>query len=152
MFQIDKAKMEDVESIHGLINAAAVRQQMLARSLQSIYENLRAFVVCRNEKGQVIGCCAMEIVWRDMGEIRSLVVSSRYRGKGIGALLVSSCLDEAKSLGIRKIFTLTYVEDFFKKLGFRKLDKKKLPHKIWNDCINCPHFPDCDEVALITNL
>ena len=146
---ITKARLADVEAIHQLIISAAGKEQMLARSLQSIYENLRAFVVCRDLTGKVIGCCALQIVWDDMGEIRSLAVLPRYKGKGIGSKLVSACLDEARELGIPKVFTLTYVPAFFKKQGFRTIDKKKLPHKIWADCIHCPHFPDCDESALI---
>ncbi len=149
MHTIAKAALSDVAEIHQLIMAAAEKQQMLARSLQSIYENLRAFVVCRNRAGDVIGCCALQIVWNDMAEIRSLVVLPRYKGKGIGAALVESCMNEARVLGIPKVFTLTYVPEFFKKQGFKAIDKNKLPHKIWADCIHCPHFPDCDEVALL---
>ncbi len=149
MNTITRAKLSDVEQIHQLIIAAAEKQQMLARSLQSIYENLRSFVVCRNPKGDVIGCCALQIVWSDMGEIRSLAVLPRYKGKGIGTQLVKACMAEAKTLGIPKVFTLTYVPAFFKKQGFKVIDKKKLPHKIWADCIHCPHFPDCDETALL---
>ena len=149
MHTMTKAALSDVAAIHHLIMGAAEKQQMLARSLQSIYENLRAFIVCRNTKGDVIGCCALQIVWDDMAEVRSLAVLPRYKAKGIGSALVQACLDEAKALGIPKVFTLTYVPRFFKKQGFKVIDKKKLPHKIWADCIHCPHFPDCDETALV---
>ncbi|HSV43201.1 MAG TPA: N-acetyltransferase [Candidatus Bathyarchaeia archaeon] len=149
MYQAEKAKIADVETIHALINEAAKKNQMLPRSLQSLYENLRSFFVCRDGTGEAIGCCALAIAWSDMAEIRSLAVSTRYKKRGIGSILVSACLQEAKELGIKKVFTLTYVPGFFKKQHFRVIDKKKLPHKIWSDCIHCPHFPDCDEVSLI---
>ncbi len=149
MYQVEKAKISDVETIHALINDAAKKNQMLPRSLQSLYENIRSFFVCRDHNGKVLGCCALEIAWKDMAEVRSLAVARRMRKHGIGAMLVEACLTEAKGLGIKKVFTLTYVPGFFKKQHFRVVDKKKLPHKIWSDCIHCPHFPDCDEVALI---
>ena len=152
MYFIEKAGILDVEAIYELIRKSAKKDEMLARSLQSIYENLRAFFVCRNKAGTVIGCCALQIVWKELAEVRSLAVSPRYKGKGVGSKLVLTALMEARDLGIRKVFTLTYVPQFFKTLKFKPLDKKKLPHKIWMDCINCPHFPDCDEEALMITL
>lgn len=152
MYYMTKADISDVEAIHALVKKAAQKDEMLPRSLQSIYENLRAFFVCRNGKGGVVACCALQIVWKDLAEIRSLAVMPRYKGKGIGSRLVMTALMEARQLHIKKVFTLTYVPQFFRKLKFKPIDKKKLPHKIWTDCIHCAHFPDCDEEALITSL
>lgn len=86
---------------------------------------------------------------RTIAEIRSLAVKKESQKKGIGSLLVKKCLNEAKKLGVNKVFVLTYIPEFFKKTGFMELDKSKLPQKIWGDCIRCPKFPECDEVALI---
>jgi len=152
MVSIDKAGILDVEAIYNLIRKSAKKDEMLPRSLQSIYENLRAFWVCRNAAGKVIGCCALQIVWKELAEVRSLVIDPRYKGKGLGRQLVEAALTEARELGIKKVFTLTYVPEFFKRLKFRPVDKKKLPHKIWSDCIVCPHFPDCHEEALMINI
>ena len=80
---------------------------------------------------------------------RSLAVTESHQKRGIGALLVESCLDEAASLEIGKVFVLTYQAGFFRKMGFVDTDKQNLPHKIWSDCLHCPKFPDCDEDALI---
>ncbi|MGB9677413.1 MAG: GNAT family N-acetyltransferase, partial [Candidatus Ratteibacteria bacterium] len=80
---------------------------------------------------------------------RSLAVKKDSQKKGIGSLLVKKCLSEAKKLGVKKVFVLTYIPEFFKKTGFKELDKSKLPQKIWGDCIRCPKFPECDEIALI---
>lgn len=149
MYRITKADISDVEAIHSLIKKSAQKDEMLSRSLQSIYENLRAFLVCRTEKGTVIGCCALQIVWKDMAEVRSLAIAPRHKGRNIGTKLVMTALMEARQLGVKKVFTLTYASEFFRKLKFKSISKKKLPHKIWTDCINCAHFPDCDEEALI---
>ncbi|MFC1514271.1 N-acetyltransferase [Candidatus Omnitrophota bacterium] len=144
-----KASLEDVHHIHVLINAYAKRGLMLGRSLNYIYEKVRDFSV-HKQRGKVLGCCALNIVgWQNLGEIKSLAVEKKYQKKGIGKSLVDACLKEAKVLGIKKVFVLTYEPAFFKKLGFKLISKEKLPHKIWSDCLNCPEFPGCHEEALI---
>jgi amino-acid N-acetyltransferase len=87
-----------------------------------------------------------------LAEIRSLAVIEEMRKKGIGAQLVKACLEESKSLGVKRVFALTYQLTFFEKLGFKKVDKTVLPHKIWTDCLNCVKFPDCDEIAVVKEL
>lgn len=146
--KIEKAKISDVVQIQKIINFQAQKGKMLSLSLNEIYDRLRDFWVAK-KNNKIIGTCALHICWENLAEIRSLSVINKEQKKGIGALLVKECLNEAKLLGINKIFTLTYVDAFFKKIGFKKIDKSKLPHKIWKDCINCPNFPDCKEVSLI---
>jgi amino-acid N-acetyltransferase len=91
---------------------------------------------------------ALAVSWEDLAEVRSLAVVESFQRRQIGSQLVQAALDEARDLGIKKVFTLTYRPDFFKTNGFSEVDKRELPHKIWQDCINCPHFPDCNETAL----
>jgi amino-acid N-acetyltransferase len=124
---------------------------MLPRSLSSIYENLRDYFVCENEEGEVIGSAAIHIMWEDLAEVRSLAVREGQMGRGIGTKLVEACISEAIVLGITRVFALTYRPDFFRRLGFREVDKSELPHKIWSDCLKCAKFPDCDEVALVAD-
>jgi len=145
---VEKANIKDTKDIHKLIGFAAKKGGVLPRALSDIYENIRDFFVFRKNK-KVIGCCALHIVWEDLAEIRSLVVRSRYRGKGVARELINKATEEAKMLGIKKIFVLTNQDKFFKKLGFKKVRRDVLPHKIWADCINCPKFPECDEVPFV---
>lgn len=121
---------------------------MLPRSLNELYENLRDFWIYE-EDGKVIACGALHTSWEDLAEIKSLAVSKEKQKQGVGSKLIKSCLDEALDLGIKKIFALTYKPGFFQKEGFQLIEKDQLPHKIWNECIKCPHFPDCQEVPLI---
>ena len=147
-----KATLQDASQIHDLVNSYARRGLMLGRSLNYVYEKIRDFWVQRQRK-KVIGCCALNIVgWQNLAEIKSLAVDKKYQNKGIGKGLVEACLKEARSLGIKKVFVLTYEPDFFKKLGFKLISKEKLPHKIWSDCLNCPEFPGCHEEALIKTI
>jgi amino-acid N-acetyltransferase len=140
--------MGDVRPIHALLAGFAAKGLMLPRSISSLYDHLRDFVVYE-EAGEILGICALHICWDDLAEIRSLAVVESRQKSGIGAQLVGSCLDEAESLEIHNVFVLTYQAAFFRKLGFLDTDKQNLPHKIWSDCLHCSKFPDCDEDALI---
>ena len=145
---IRKARFSDIEEIQRLINRYAEEGALLPRSLNELYENIRDFFVWK-ERGKLLGCCALHISWENLAEIKSLAVSRKVRKKGIGNRLLQSALSEAKDLGIKRVFALTNQEKFFKRNGFKKIKKEKLPHKIWGECIKCPKFPDCDEVAMI---
>ena len=149
--QIKKATIKDVSSIHSLVNKFAKKDEMLPRSFNEIYENLRDFFICIHN-GKIIGAAALHILWDNLAEIRSIAVSKEYQNKGIGKRLVQECLKEAKVLGVKKVFALTYDKSFFKKLGFKDINKNNLPQKIWGDCIKCPKFPKCDEVAVIKTI
>jgi amino-acid N-acetyltransferase len=116
-----------------------------------LYERVRDFYVCQ-EEGEIVGTCALHPCWEDLGEIRSLAVKESYGRRGIGTDLVRTCLQEAQSLGIKRVFALTYKADFFQRLGFQLTDKSKLPQKVWSDCIKCVKFPECDETAMILDL
>ena len=150
-FMIRKARIEDIKKIQELINSFAKLDLMLPRSLNELYENLRDFWVAA-EKNKVVGCCALHISWEDLAEIKSLAVKKDRQKKGIGNELITACLQEAKRLGARKIFVLTYKTDYFKKFGFRRIKNSELPHKIWAECINCCKFPNCQEIALLKEL
>ena len=148
---IRKAKVTDVKKIQKLINHYAKRDKMLPRSLNELYENIRDFVVYA-DGAKVYGCCALHIDWEDLSEIKSLAVMPSKAGIGVGKKLLEECLKEAKALKIKKVFALTYVPGFFKKFGFRIVDKAKLPHKIWSECIKCVYFPGCKEIAVMKEL
>ena len=148
---IRKAKISDVKTIQSLVNQYADSGQMLPRTLNELYENLRDFHVIE-EEGSLLGVCALHVSWDGLAEIRSLAVRKEKIKSGIGTALVRQCLQEASQLGAEKVFVLTYQEGFFKRLGFAAVDKKELPHKIWTDCLNCVKFPNCDESALMINV
>jgi amino-acid N-acetyltransferase len=151
---IRKALVKDVVDIHKLLSAYAAQGLLLPRSLSELYDHLRDFFVIDpvENQGPIIAVCALGICWEDLAEIRSLAVAEDFKGKTYGTKLVERCLADAESLGLRKVFTLTYIPDFFLKLGFKVIEKSELPHKVWSDCLKCPKFPDCDEIAMILNL
>ncbi len=146
-----KARVSDVPQMQHLINYFADEDEMLARSLSEIYENIRDYFVVRQGE-RVIACVALHVSWSDLAEVKSLVVTEDCQQQGIGDQLAEACLKEAKELGIPTVFCLTYKPAFFKKFGFSQVDKTELPHKVWGECYRCPKFPNCDEVALIYHL
>lgn len=148
---IRKAILQDARQIHRLLLQYAKDGLVLPRSLMEIFESIRDFYVFVEEEN-VMGAAALNICWEDLAEIRSLVVAESCYGRGIGRHLVEACLSEARSLGIGRIFALTYEQKFFEKLGFAVIEKSELPQKIWGDCIKCAKFPECDEIALSLSL
>ena len=148
---IRKAKIKDIKPMQNLINYFAKQDLMLPRSLNELYENLRDYWVA-DENNKIVGCCGLRICWDNLAEIKSLAVLRQKQGKGIGENLVRACLNEAKELGAKNIFVLTYKPGYFKKFGFQRIKHADLPHKIWLDCINCPKFPGCEEVAMIKKI
>lgn len=148
---IRKARIGDVKDIQKLLTNFASRGEMLSRSLSELYEALRDFYVFE-EDGQLLGTSALHIVWEDLAEVRSVAVAESVGRRGIGSQVVGACIEEARALGLKRLFCLTYKPDFFAKFGFKVADKSELPHKVWGDCIKCVKFPDCDEIAMILEL
>jgi amino-acid N-acetyltransferase len=148
-----KATAGDVGFIYRLLKKHGDRGELLPRSLSDLYDDVRDFTIFEdNNDGSVVGVCALHVCWEDLAEIRSLAVSEPYQRRGIGSALIKAALAEAHDLGIRRVFTLTYRPDFFKKRGFEIVDKSSLPQKVWTECIKCVKFPDCDEVAMLKPL
>jgi amino-acid N-acetyltransferase len=148
---IRKATLTDGPAIHKLVNSLAQKGLMLARPLSEIYENIRDYFVIE-EREKIVAVAGLHINWEDLAEIKSVAVDRRYQKKGLGREVVQACLDEGLDLGIKRFYVLTYVPDFFKKMGFKRIDRAILPHKVWTECVKCPKFPDCDEIAMIRDV
>lgn len=147
---IRKARVDEVREIQKMLASQAQLGDLLPRSLSELFDNLRdIFVYLDDAQPEIIGTCSMHVCWEDLAEIRSLVVLDSYRGQGIGKKLVEACISEAVTLGLHRIFVLTYQVQFFQRMGFHQVDKATLPHKIWADCLKCVKFPECDETAMI---
>lgn len=145
---VRSAKISDVTAINALINSYAEVDRMLFRSLADIYENLQTFIVVELDE-TIVGCCALEIIWSDLAEIKSLAVGGAYKEKGIGRGLVAAAVEQAVNLGVPKVFALTLEPAFFEKSGFAIVEKEALPMKVWSDCARCSKQQNCDEIAVI---
>jgi amino-acid N-acetyltransferase len=149
---VRRARVTDAAEIQRLITTFADRDEMLHRSLGEIYENIRDFYVAEDEQGRAVACGGLHVCWSHLAEIKSLAVDEACQGQGYGKRIVLACLEEARELGLKTVFALTYKPEFFTKTGFRIVDKATLPHKVWNECIRCPKFPACGEIAVVYDL
>ncbi len=143
-----KPTFDDIEDIYDLVIEYANDGVMLARSRNTLYETIRDMIVAVNEEGNVVGVGALHIIWAELAEVRTMAVSPAVIRQGIGAEIVRRLLQEGRALGVKRFFTLTYKPGFFQTLGFKTITKNELPHKVWKDCIECPKFPNCDEIAM----
>ncbi|WP_416195921.1 N-acetyltransferase [Selenomonas sp.] len=144
-----KATFADIEAIFALVNDYAGDGVMLARSRNTLYETLRDMIVAEDDAGEIVGVGGLHILWDRLAEIRTMAVSPRLMRHGIGGEIVRRLMAEGRTLGVEKFFTLTYKPGFFQTLGFHTVTKDALPQKVWKDCIDCPKFPNCDEIAMV---
>ena len=159
-FMIRRAQIADVPAMAQIINDCAEYGIMLPRSLASLYENVRDFHVAVEadsqgagaDRQQVVGVCGLSVIWANLAEVYALAVAPQCRGQGLGKRLVLACVDEAETLGIKRLMTLTYEKVFFEKMGFAVIDRQQLPLKVWSECVRCPKNQACDEIAMIREL
>ena len=150
--KVRHARVPDAPAICELINHYAERGLMLHRSLENVYDSLREFVVAENDDARIVACLATDIFWADLAELKSVAVAGDHIRMGIGRQLVRKAVDDARSLGITKLFALTYEKEFFERLGFHVIEKDLLPEKVWRECIACPKADRCDEIALVLDM
>jgi len=162
---VRRASLADVEQMHALINRFAGQGWMLAKSRLNLYQNIRDFYVAdayiHAEKradsdpgsaAEFAGCAALHVLWVDLGEIRSLAVEERFQKNGVGRVLIAAVLRDAMALKLPRVVALTYQRAFFERMGFAEVvDKSMLPQKVWGECMDCPKFPNCDEVAMVAD-
>ncbi|MGA2264909.1 MAG: N-acetyltransferase [Phycisphaerae bacterium] len=149
---IRPATVADAEALCEVINYYAERGKMLHRSLESVYNSLRDFLVAGDAEGRFLGCVAVSLFWADLAEVKSLAVRPQEQGKGVGSALIQAALADARRLGVKRLFALTYEKDFFTRHGFEVIDRQDLPEKVWRECISCPKAEACDETAMMLRL
>lgn len=151
MFVVEPARLADAAAIHELVTFWADRGDMLHRPIGEIYEAIRDFKVARLD-GRVVGCGSLHIMGPDLAEVRSLAVAESMQGRGVGAAIVAACVEDARLFGLERVFALTYRPAFFEKQGFRLANVLEFPQKVWNECVRCPFFTNCKEVAVVYDL
>ena len=149
--QVRKATMSDIQPLLQLINSYAAKGIMLPRTEFEMSENIRDFMLAF-AGDRLVGCGALHFYSPTSGEIRSLAVHPAAKTRGIGRIVVETLLGEARKFGLHSVFAFTYVEKFFKRLGFEEVERGELPLKAWKDCLRCPKFQACDEIAVVKYL
>ncbi len=150
----ERAVVFDAPEIHRLIQYwFETTGDVLPRTEGEIYETIRDFIVVRSPSGKnLLAAGALHVEWRDLAEIKSLVVDPGSQGKGLGRIVVEASLEEAVELQLKTVFALTTTPAFFERLGFRISGVSAFPRKVWNECFKCPKYDACDEIAVTIDL
>ncbi|MDR1079824.1 MAG: N-acetyltransferase [Deltaproteobacteria bacterium] len=154
-YQVRKARATDVGQVYGLLKRLAAEGLLLPRSYSSLYEMLQTLYVAESGGGAggiIVGAGALQVSWEDLAEVRSLCVAEGFRGCGVGRAITAAIEADARELAIRRMFALTYVPEFFFRLGYRQVSLDSLPQKVWAVCFSCVHYPDCREIAVVKEL
>lgn len=153
---IRQAREEDIPELVEMINGFAARNLMLPRTEASILNTLPDWLVAveQDELGNesLLGCGALVALTPELAEVRSLAVHERGQGKGVGSLVVENLVALAKAREFSQVCALTLREEFFQRLGFEIVDRWSISPKLWQECIYCPKFHRCDEVAVLKHL
>ena len=146
-----RARPEDVAGIHRLVAHYAAAGLLLPRSQEEICEHIDRFIVLV-EKGQLLGCVALEPYGAELAEVRSLAVDPDTRGRGVGTRLLRAALAAARRRKIARVFAVTHAPEFFGRQGFATSTRWALPEKIARDCRTCPKARTCKLVAVIATV
>ncbi|MDR3204989.1 MAG: N-acetyltransferase [Deltaproteobacteria bacterium] len=152
--RVRKAHVEDVPAIYEILKRFSVQGLLLPRSYVNLYEMLQSFYVAEDERfaDRLAGTASLQVAWEDLAELRSLAVEENSRSRGLGRALAEKAEQDAARLKVKKMFVLTFVPEFFIKLGYRQVSLDSLPQKIWAVCFNCVHYPNCKEIALVKDI
>lgn len=149
--KVQKLTTDYFNQVHDLIKTYSDRRLMLPLSLDELYHRAQAYrVIVKND--QVVACAHLDIFTPSLAEIKSLAVIESEHGKGYGKTLVGDCEKEARIIGIKKLFVLTFQQDFFSKLGYSVVDRATLPEKVYKECVKCAFYEDCKEIAMVKTL
>jgi len=147
-----KPTVDDIEKMQEIVKSEVDKGTILLRTEDEMANTIRSYTVVEVD-GKMAGFTALHIHSRRLSEVRSLIISEKFRGLKLGKKLVEACIEEGIKLGLKQILSLTYQKGFFEALGFDEIEKDQIPeHKIWADCIRCKHFPKCDEIAMVYDL
>ena len=148
---IRPAQLRDIAALGELLSPFVASGVLLPRDETNLTRNLREFFLLE-WRGEIAACAALQIFTRELGEVRSLAVAPQFARRGFGRQLVACVESEAAALGLSRLIALTVEAEFFHKLGYRTVDMRDLPEKLWGVCINCPKFRNCDEIAVQKDL
>ena len=147
-----KPNVTHIDKMQEVVKEEVDNGTILLRTEDEMANTIRSYTVVEVD-GEIAGFTALHIHSARLSEVRSLVISKKFRGLSLGKKLVEACIKEGKYLGLNQILSLTYQKEFFEKLGFDEIEKDQIPeHKIWADCIRCKYFPKCDEIAMVYDL
>jgi amino-acid N-acetyltransferase len=149
--RIRQAESRDIDTIVRTIGHYASQGLMLPRSHAALHDALPNYLVA-DVNGEVVGSGGLEQYSAGTAEIFGLATSPNNSVPGAGSAIVEALIQKARDENISQVFALTLAPGFFQKMGFRNVEHKDLPMKVWKDCVACPKYGNCDEIAMVLDL
>ncbi|GIF12422.1 amino-acid N-acetyltransferase [Actinoplanes teichomyceticus] len=132
---IRRARTGDVKAIRSLVDTYTTDRRLLSKATVTLYESVQEFWVAEDDDGTVVGCGALHVMWEDLAEIRTVAVHPERRGRRIGHRIVGVLLEQARELGVRRVFCLTFETRFFGSFGFTEIDGAPVPHAVYEQLL-----------------
>jgi amino-acid N-acetyltransferase len=132
--RIRSARTADVRAIRSLVRPLAESRVLVSKDAVTYYESVQQFRVAEID-GEVVGCGALHVMWEDLAEIRTLAVAPKSHGRGVGSRLLAALLDDARALGVRRIFCLTFEVDFFARHGFEVIEGQAVSPEVYAELV-----------------
>jgi amino-acid N-acetyltransferase len=137
-FTVRRARSSDVRGIQALLEPFVQRRILLGKDLVVLYEALQQFLVAEDAEGRLIGCGALHVMWEDLGEIRTLIVSDGWLHRGVGRAIVEGLEADARALGLTRLFCLTFEVDFFTRRGFAQIGEQVVDPDVYSQLVRSP--------------
>lgn len=134
-FQVRAARTSDIASIADLCGPLIQSRVLLGKERVELYESVQEFLVAEDSSGNVVGCGALHVMWEDLGEVRTLAVAENLQGKGVGTAILEALIEKAKSLGLKRIFCLTFEVDFFSRNGFEPITDTPIDAEVYAELV-----------------
>ena len=134
MIEVRRARAGDVRAIRALVEPLTATRVLVAKDAVAYYESLQQFRVVEDD-GRVVGCGALHVMWEDLAEVRTLAVHPSASGQGVGSQLLEALLDDARDLGIKRVFCLTFEVDFFSRHGFEPIEGRAVEPEVYAELL-----------------
>jgi len=137
-FTVRPARSADVRGIQSLLKPFVERRILLGKDLVVLFESVQQFVVAETPDGGLIGCGALHVMWEDLGEIRTLIVKDDWLHHGVGRAIVKALEDNARKLGLSRLFCLTFEVGFFSRRGFTEIGEQVVDPDVYSQLLRSP--------------
>ena len=133
--RVRPAVTKDVAVIRRMVETYTLDGRLLAKAMVTLYEDVQEFVVAIDDSDAVIGCGALHVMWEDLAEVRTLAVDPDHLRRGVGSMLLQHLIEQARALGVQRVFCLTFETGFFGKHGFAEIDGTPVDHAVFEQLL-----------------
>lgn len=137
-FHVRRARTADVRRMLELIDPYVERRILLGKERVTLFEDIQEFRVAETDDGELIGCGALHVIWEDLGEIRTIAVAEPWLRRGVGRALLEHLEQDARELGLSRLFCLTFEVEFFSGHGFEPIGEQVVDPEVYAELVRSP--------------